>query len=176
MQDHIREQYLTTEVLTAPPQKLQLMLLEGAIRFANKARLLWESQHEEEAAEALIRAQEILTELICGLNGQVDGPLVRRVAGVYLFIHRALVAAQTQRDQNELNNALQVLEIERDTWRQVCQQVGTQPVAAWGGSELVQTDALPSQPAPVDPLTSRFDASSSSYGYDAAAGSTSFIA
>jgi len=143
MQEHIREQYLSTEVLTAPPQKLQLMLLEGAIRFANKARVLWDSQHDEEAAEALIRAQEILTELICGLNGQVDGPLVRRVAGVYLFIHRALVAAQLQKDSAQLDGALQVLEIERDTWRQVCEQVGTQPVAAWGGTEMVQMPHVP---------------------------------
>ena len=33
-----REEYLVTEVMTAPPQKLQLMLIEAALRFAAKAK------------------------------------------------------------------------------------------------------------------------------------------
>ncbi len=32
-----REEYFATEVLTAAPQKLQLMLIEGAIRYALRA-------------------------------------------------------------------------------------------------------------------------------------------
>jgi flagellar protein FliS len=51
-------------VLTAPPQKLQLMLIEGAIRFGLQARSLWNEDRGAEACEALVRSQEIVVELM----------------------------------------------------------------------------------------------------------------
>ena len=36
MDSQARENYLQTQVLTATAQKLQLMLIEGAMRFANQ--------------------------------------------------------------------------------------------------------------------------------------------
>jgi len=44
------ESYLVTEVMTATPQKLQLMLIDAAIRSAEKARRLWHEQEDDWAA------------------------------------------------------------------------------------------------------------------------------
>jgi len=122
MQPSARDSYLVTEAMTATPQKLQLMLIDGAIRFAQIARQHYRASRHEEAGEAIIRCQEIVTELVCGLNPTDHPELVRKVRGVYMFVFRTLTAAHVHNDDDQLAKALKILEIERDTWREVCQR------------------------------------------------------
>jgi len=122
MQSSVRDNYLATEAMTAAPQKLQLMLIDGAIRFIQTARQHRQAGRDEQAGEAIVRCQEIVTELICGLNPTVQPELVRKIRGVYMFVFRTLTAAHVQNDDDQLAKALKILEIERDTWREVCQR------------------------------------------------------
>jgi len=136
MDPSARREYLATEVLTATPQKLQLMLIEAAIRSAETAREKWKAEKNDEACEALIHAQDCIGEMLAGLNKEVDSELTRKVAGVYLFIFRSLMEANYHHDEKKLDDALEVLEIECETWRQVCEKLGSK---------------LPDEnPAPVD--------------------------
>lgn len=129
MESSARENYLTNDVMTATPQKLHLMLIEAAIRSAEHARERWKAGQDEEACEALIRAQEIMGELLGGLNREVDADLVKKVASVYLFVFRSLMEANHERNEKKLDDAVRVLEVERETWRQVCQQLGSRKVS-----------------------------------------------
>jgi len=132
MQPAARQNYLETEIMTATPQKLQLMLIDAAIRAGRRAKQCWEEDKDDEASEALIQAQEIVGELLAGLNPEVDSQLSQKVASVYLFIFRALMEATHDRDEEKLRDALRVLSTERETWRQVCEECGEaqQPQAA----------------------------------------------
>ncbi len=112
--------YLANEIRTAAPQKLRLMLIEGALRCGRQALEFWRDQDREQASEALIRCQQIVTELICSLDSRHHSQLVGRIAGIYLFIFRSLVAAHLHQDEARLAEAMSVLEVERETWRQVC--------------------------------------------------------
>lgn len=123
----IRETYLAGEVLAAPPQKLQLMLIEAAIRSVRLAEQHWNAGEQQAGARALGRCQEIMVELLSGLRPDTMPELVSRVAGVYLFIYRALVSATRDRDPRKLADAVQVLEMERETWRQVCSTMAASP-------------------------------------------------
>lgn len=120
-----RDNYLTTEVMTATPQKLQLMLIEAALRMGQQTIEHWKANEEEQAVETLIRCQQIITELLCGLQPDQDSELVRRVASVYLFIFRSLSVAHLERSEQKVADAMSVLEIERETWQQVCAKLGT---------------------------------------------------
>lgn len=123
MDSSARDRYLTTEVMTATPQKLHLMLIDGTIRLAQQARRHWQAGGEDEkACEAIIRAQEIVTQLLAGLNRRENPDLSNKVAAVYLFIFQALVDAGMNRDARRLDEAVRVLKVERETWWQVCQQ------------------------------------------------------
>jgi flagellar protein FliS len=126
VQPSARDDYLTTEVTTAPPQKLHLMLIEAAVRSAELARERWRAGQDGSASAALVRAQEILGELLAGLNREADAALAKRVASVYLFVFRNLMQANCQRDEQKLDDAIRVLKVERETWRQVCRQLGPQ--------------------------------------------------
>ena len=110
--------------MTATPQKLQYMLLDAAILAIQKTKHLWAADRDEEACETLIHAQQIMSELLCGLNPEVDAGLAKKVAAIYLFVFRNLMEASAERDVEKLDGALGVLEIERDTWRKVCQELG----------------------------------------------------
>jgi len=118
--------YLETEVMTATPQRLQLMLIESAIRSASQARLYLQQQNPQAALNPILRAQRIMAELLTGLNPETNDGLVHRVAGVYLFVYRSLIAANLERSTAKLDDALRVLDFERETWRRVCEQLGTE--------------------------------------------------
>jgi flagellar secretion chaperone FliS len=118
--------YLETEVLTATPQRLQLMMLDAAIRSATQARQYLAEQDKQAALTPILRAQRIMAELLTGLNAESKDALVRRVAGVYLFIYRSLIAANAEQSTVRLDDALRVLEIERETWRRVCELLGAE--------------------------------------------------
>jgi flagellar secretion chaperone FliS len=117
------DEYLTTEVMTASPQKLQLMLIDAAIRAANRAQSLWTRERTYEVSRAIRHCQSIVAQILAGLAPNHESPLVQRIIPVYEFLHRTLLAAYTQQDRNKLANVIEVLEVERETWQQVCEQL-----------------------------------------------------
>ena len=125
MEQSARDHYLATEIMTATPQRLQLMLIDAALRWTGQAQQHWSEGNNADAGEALVRAQEILGEMIAALDRESQPELVRRVGAVYLFIVRALSDAAGSRDPARLDDAVKVLQEERETWRQVCERFGT---------------------------------------------------
>lgn len=116
MGDASTNPYLRDAVLTAPPEQLQLMLYDGAIRFAHQGRDALEAGHPEKTYDALTRAQKIVLELINGLREEVDPPLVGQVSAVYMFIYRKLVEANVNKDVAAVDDALNLLRYQRETW------------------------------------------------------------
>jgi len=123
MESSARESYFTTEVTTATPQRLQGMLIEAAVRLAERARHRRRAGQHEAACEDLVRAQEIVAQMLASLNPQADAALAKRVAGVYLFVCRSLMEANLRHDDSRLDDAIRVLQIERETWRLLCQKL-----------------------------------------------------
>jgi flagellar protein FliS len=119
-----RDTYFENEVLTATPQKLHLMLIEAAIRLGNQTLEHWRDGREAQAIDSILRCQRILAEMLAGLRPAQMPELVGKVASVYIFVYRTIFQAQRQRDPAQLADALRVLEIERETWRKVCEQLG----------------------------------------------------
>jgi flagellar secretion chaperone FliS len=120
MRTSVRDNYLTAEVQTAPPQKLHLLLIEAALRCCERVRQHWRANQDDLALEPLIHAEEIVSELVCGLNRQANEELARKLAALYLFVFRCLVDAGYRHDERKLADAVRILEIERETWRQAC--------------------------------------------------------
>lgn len=117
MSSPAKNPYLRDAVMTATPEQLQLMLYDGAIRYALQARDALQDKEYETSFDRLSRAQRIILEMRCGLNYDVNRELCERVAGIYGFIYRKLVAANVERDTKPIDDALKVLRIERETWQ-----------------------------------------------------------
>ena len=151
--------YFTTQVLTAPAHKLHLMLLEGALRHGRRAQQLFGEGHDAAADEALLRSQEIVAELLAGLKPGLAPAMVRQVAGIYAFVHRSLATAQFRRDFGKLREALRVLEMECETWRQVCRHMDDKPAAAPPPAERhVPRPAFLNSPGAAAPSNISFEA------------------
>ncbi|MFV2070230.1 MAG: flagellar export chaperone FliS, partial [Pirellulales bacterium] len=116
MATNAREEYLAGQITTATPQQQQMMLIEAALRFAQQAQHQWEVGDDESAGSMLIRSQEIVCELLAA-RAAAGTPLGRRSSSVYAFVHRALIEAHMLREPAKVDDALRVLEVERDTWR-----------------------------------------------------------
>jgi flagellar secretion chaperone FliS len=139
-------QYLTTEVFTAPPQKLQLMLIQAAIRMVTRAQQHWQSAEVGQAGLVLVQAQEIVEQLIRGVNREACPDLADRVLAVYTFIARCLREALQYQDEKKLADAVRVLNVERETWRQLCEQLGGSSDAR--NAEFISTAAKSPVKAP----------------------------
>lgn len=115
--------YLRDAVMTATPEQLQLMLYDGAIRYALQGRDALEKKDFETAYLRLTRAQNILIEMINGLNHEVNPELCDRMAAIYNFIYRKLVDACVQRRTTDIDDAVKVLRLERETWQMLVDKI-----------------------------------------------------
>ncbi len=115
--------YLRTAVMTAPPEQLQLMLYDGAIRFASQGKEAILAKDFERSFEKLTRAQHILLEMKKGLRHEVNPELCTRVDALYTFLYNKLVDACVKREPAFVDDALRVLRIERETWQILCDKV-----------------------------------------------------
>ena len=115
--------YLRDAVMTATPEQLQLMLYDGAIRFATQARDAIEKKDYETSYLRLTRAQHIIIELQNGLNYEVNRPLCERMAAIYSFLYRKLIDANINRSAADIDDTLNVLCIERETWQLLVDKV-----------------------------------------------------
>lgn len=120
-----REEYLTQQVLTAAPQKLQLLLIEAAIRHCLRARDDYRAGEFLAGSEPILRAQEIVTELLSSARQDPESALGKQVAALYAYLFRTLIEAHMKHDVRKLDDALRILAEERETWRLVCEQIGS---------------------------------------------------
>ena len=114
--------YLRTKVLTASPQELRLLLYEGALKFCRQARPALAEKRFEESYQNLTRARHIVSELSNGLNRQVHPEICDRLAGLYNYLFRRIIEANIKRDPAILDEVIELLEYERETWQMLMER------------------------------------------------------
>ena len=129
--------YLSAKVMTATPQKLHLMLIEGAVRCLRVAAEKWDDETQRAESEKLVvRAIDIVGEMLAAVrDSQHD--LAARLEQVYQFVLTQLAYTYANSDRAPLLDALRVLEYERETWQMLC-------------AKLAEDDTTP---APAPPTT-----------------------
>jgi flagellar secretion chaperone FliS len=113
-----RDTYQQTQVNTASPQRLRLMLIDGALQQAQAAKAAW-AESRPDAAESLTRCRDIVVELLSSIRPD-DTPIVRQTLGIYAYLFSALTELQQTRDPHQLAGIIRVLDEERETWQEVC--------------------------------------------------------
>jgi flagellar protein FliS len=108
--------YLRTRILTASPEELRLMLLEGAVKFARQGLESLKEKRYEPAYEGLSRCREIVFELLTTIREDIDPELAANAKALYAFIYRTLVEGSHEKDSEKLEKVIELLEFERETW------------------------------------------------------------
>lgn len=117
------EEYLRVRVMTASPEELRLMLLDGAIRFASQAHEAIGRDDVEGAVSGISQCRAIVSELLTTIRDEPDPELADQVRAVYAFLYRELMALGVERDGERLAKVVEMLEYERETWVMLIDQL-----------------------------------------------------
>lgn len=141
--------YLKTSVMTADPAELRMLLIEGAIKYAEQGKVGLEAGNYEQAYLGISQCQSIIMELINSLVPEQNPVLCQRLSGLYTFLYTRLMLASSEKDITKVDEVLELLRFERETWQMLIDKLAQENIAA---TALTDTpDALP--PASNDNAT-----------------------
>jgi len=130
MNQQAAQNYLRTKVLTATPEQLQMMLFDGVVRFGEQARVALQQKNYEQSHSLITRMQKIIAELTAGLKHEMDPDLCGKLASLYNYAYRKLIEANVERHIEALDDALNVLKFQRETWSMLLQQLSKTKAAS----------------------------------------------
>ena len=110
-------EYQRQKILTASSSELTLMLYNGCIKHIKIAVECIEQNQYEKANTAVLRAQDIISELSATLD--MSYPVSAQMEKLYDFIHAKLIDGNINKDNTALKEALELVEEFRDTWYQM---------------------------------------------------------
>jgi flagellar protein FliS len=125
-------QYQATQLSTSVPEKILLMLYDGAINFSKIALEKVDKGDTSGKGVYISKAQAIVSELMNSLNHEVGGEVSKRLEQLYIYLIDEYVAANTKNSQESLEHTIKILGMLRDTWQEAIdvmhrERAGEQP-------------------------------------------------
>jgi flagellar secretion chaperone FliS len=112
--------YKSNSVNTASPGELTLMLYNGCLKFIHQAKSAILENNLENKHTNIIKAQNIVNELMVTLN--LDFEVSHNIMSLYDYLKRRLVEANLKNDIEILDEVEGFITEFRDTWKQVIQE------------------------------------------------------
>jgi len=119
--------YKDMEILTANQGKLIVMLYEGAIRFLRNAVDNMNHNTYDIVNTNIIKAQDIVTELMLSLNMEEGGEIAQNLFNLYAYMKKRLLEGNISKDAAVLEEVVQLLEKLRGAWDEVTQKESGKP-------------------------------------------------
>ncbi len=118
---YAKNAYMNNQVTTAPQNKLIVMLYDGAIRNLKLTELLLEEEKYsiEEVNNALVKAQNIIFELMATLNLEAGGEVADNLYSLYDFMYNKLVRANIDKDKEAVTLVRSYMEELRESWASI---------------------------------------------------------
>jgi flagellar secretion chaperone FliS len=149
-----KQAYTSSSVMTAPPQKLVVMLYDGAIRFLRQSATAMRTGNREVTVNRLNRAGAIIDELNISLDMN-QGEVASNLRSIYLFARRHMTEALIEQDPEKLEAVARLLADLREAWPRsptsACRLPATRPLRSrrWRGSrDTRSSSSSPSVRAP----------------------------
>ena len=140
-------EYLRSSVMTASPEGLHLLLIDGAIRYALRAKEAMAEKDFEAMFNSLDRAQRIAIELTTGLNREANPAVVDPMRALYQFVYSSLVKANMHRLAQPIDDAVRILRTQRETWQLIVDKInreGARPAPATSAGRRHSDEPTPS--------------------------------
>jgi flagellar secretion chaperone FliS len=113
--------YRDSAILTAPPERLVVMLYDGANRFLLQGAAAMRSGDLTLTNDRLRRAEAIVTELRQTLDMSA-GQVAANLESIYSFCQRLLLEARLKQDPEKVEQTAKLLRDLREAWDQVAGQ------------------------------------------------------
>lgn len=115
--------YLRTQVMSASPAELRMMLLDGAVKFAKQGRQGLAEKNHEQVYNGFSQARAIVSELMTSMRPEAAPELCEQVRALYAYIFQELVTVSLENDLPRADKVIQLLEFEQQTWRMLMEQL-----------------------------------------------------
>lgn len=109
--------YKNNSVNYASKEQLLLMLVEGSVKFCKIARQAIVDKDVKKAHDALVRTQDIFSELIVSLD-TTAGDWAVQLSRVYMFIKEKLIEANLKKSLEIIDEILPLIEDINETWKE----------------------------------------------------------
>ncbi len=114
--------YRKTQIETASPETLILMLYDGALRFMGQAEIAFEEKNLEQISNLLLRVQAIFAELMTALDKEKGGEIAVNLERLYVFFLEKLGEANVKKDVKPMLEIKPLVQNLRNTWEQAMQK------------------------------------------------------
>ncbi|MDC7125421.1 MAG: flagellar export chaperone FliS [Spirochaetales bacterium] len=113
--------YRETNIKTASQGKLIIMLYDGAVRNMETAvsGLSSENPKFDKVNNAILKAQDIITELMVSLDFERGGEIANNLYNLYIFFNKELMQANVQKDKEMITPVIKMMKDLRSAWIQV---------------------------------------------------------
>ena len=120
------DSYKETQIKTATPGKLILMMYDGAIKNLNQALQDMDNEHRryDSISNSLIKAQDIIAELMISLDFERGGEIAKNLFGLYVFMNRRLLDGNIKKEKAPLEEVKTLLIELRAAWAEVADKAG----------------------------------------------------
>ena len=122
--------YHRTAIATADPLQLIILCYDAAINDLKQAEELHERHDMNEAYRKIRHAQDIVTELLVGLDYERGGDVAGNLNRLYNFILRQLIGINSREDTSIYEHLVKILSELRDGWEAIKLSPSQTPVKA----------------------------------------------
>ncbi len=136
--------YTENEILTAEPEKLVLLMYDGAVKFIRQAKAAVREGRVEDAHTAILRSYAIIAELQATLDKEKGGEIAAGLDKSYDFMLNHLREADMKKDEKLLAEVENLLTPLAETWKTAFFSRNGNGATAEG--RMPHGDAAPAQP------------------------------
>jgi len=119
MKSHGYQQYKKTKVETANQGKLIIMLYEGGIKFSKLAKKSLDNGDYEQANNYLLRAQDIINELMVTLDRDKGGEIANNLYQLYEYMNYQLIQANVKKSSEPIDIVLELMMELLESWKEI---------------------------------------------------------
>ena len=127
--------YKETKIKTAGQGQLIVMLYDEAVKQLSRAIELLEANQNDKKdpakieiiSKAVMKTEEIITELIISLDFEQGGEISKNLFSLYTWFNRELMEANISQDVDRMTTVKNMLAELRNTWSTISQNAAVQP-------------------------------------------------
>lgn len=124
---HPIDAYRKTQAETISPVRLVVMCYEAIVRDLQDAKRLHEERNIEASYDKVRHAQDIITELLVGLDYEQGGEIAVNLGRIYNFVLRQLIGVNTRTSPEYYDPLIKIMSELKEAWEQIARQTPSQP-------------------------------------------------
>jgi len=124
------DKYKQLSIETASPERLIIMLYDGALKYLNQAKNAINVKNIEQTNNFIIKTQDIIGELMVTLDMNYE--ISHRLYSLYDYFNRRLIEANVKKDPGILDEVINHISELRQSWAEAAIKAKSQPTIAGG--------------------------------------------